>query len=91
MKKLIHRAGRKQPEYVDMTPAEIAAHQQMQSDSAAREALPKPGEDMLALVESARTVGELRAAIAELVRRMYNLPAPVVEEPVEVEAQGVKG
>lgn len=88
MQKIVHDARTKQAVLVDMSAEEIADIARMQAEVAAREALPKPGADLLALAESSRSNADLKLVVVELIRRVYGLPAPAVEElPVEAEAR----
>lgn len=83
-RKLVYDAAKKAHVEVELSPDEIAGIAQMQAGIAARDALPKPGEDLLALAEASRNHGDLKAVVIELIRRVFGLEAVPVEEAGEV-------
>ncbi|TXH53847.1 MAG: hypothetical protein E6Q97_12170 [Desulfurellales bacterium] len=92
MKKLVHNVSNGKLEEVDLSIAEIAEITAFQRAEAEREAAPKPGVELLAQIEAAKGIAELKLVLSVIIRQVYGLPEPVKEEqPVEAQAEGGLG
>jgi len=73
MFKQVYDATSKTVTQVELTAEEIALRAAIEAEAQAKEALPKPGQDLLDAATAATKYEDLQPVVIELIRRVYGL------------------